>query len=299
VGVPAGVPPPVGARATAPRGCTALPPTAVLRRGSGSGLERMYVFLALLQQLDLDGLPDRPAERRPAPARVAVPTADKKGLVTGAPRGPFWAAGVRVGADVKLFDPWRGARDPVHLNQLRADPGAAKGWFADPANVGGVTPKTSRRRSRPLFSPSGERAGAADGRGRRAPEGRAGRAAVVLGGDAEGRVPRTPKPAFWNPPERPAAPAAWSLRAGGPAVPAVRPRRGRPRPGRRRLYDLYRREQLPAGGRSGCPRRSPRPGPPAARGGRRGACSGCRSSSRRTRASGSSAAASRTPPASW
>src|SRR5262249_51798638 len=33
---------------------TALPPTAVLRRGFGSGLERMYVFLALLQQLGLD-----------------------------------------------------------------------------------------------------------------------------------------------------------------------------------------------------------------------------------------------------
>jgi len=34
---------------------TALPPTALLRRGFGSGLERMYVFLALLQQLELDG----------------------------------------------------------------------------------------------------------------------------------------------------------------------------------------------------------------------------------------------------
>lgn len=119
---------------------TALPPVAVLRRGYGSGLERMYVFLALAQQLELDacliGGPDAgttEARTNKEPI-IAYPDSGAK-----APRGPFWAVGVRVGTDVRLFDPWRGSAFPVTLNQLRANPDAAKAWFEDKANTSAVT----------------------------------------------------------------------------------------------------------------------------------------------------------------
>ncbi len=133
--------------ANRPEGATALPPTAVLRRGSGSGLERMYVFLALLQQLELDGCLIGAPDAGTQPAGLPVLTADNKAFVTGALRGPFWAVGVRVGGDVKLFDPWRGQPFPVTLSQLRANPDAAKEWFAAPANIS-AQPSTARRRRR-------------------------------------------------------------------------------------------------------------------------------------------------------
>ncbi len=119
---------------------TALPPVAVLRRGYGSGLERMYVFLALAQQLELDacliGGPD---------AGTIEARTNKEPIITytdsgaKAPRGPFWAVGVRVGGDVRLFDPWRGVAFRVTLNQLKANPDTEKAWFEDKANVSGAT----------------------------------------------------------------------------------------------------------------------------------------------------------------
>jgi len=109
-----------------------VPPTAVLRRGSGSGLERAYVLLAVLQQLDLDGV------------LVGLPeSADRDwtyrpGKETGSPRGPFWAVGVRAGADVLLFDPWRGEPLPGPggqgvgtLVQVKANPDQLKAWRED------------------------------------------------------------------------------------------------------------------------------------------------------------------------
>jgi hypothetical protein len=142
-------------RAAATFATTALPPTMVLRRGSGSGLERMYVFLALAQQLGLDacliGSPARepkvPPDQLPSTGLMtvtgvaAVPNSPEAldGIAANAPRGPFWAVGVRDGADVVLFDPWRGQPFPVTLAQLRANPDAAKGWFEDKANLSRVT----------------------------------------------------------------------------------------------------------------------------------------------------------------
>lgn len=120
-----------------------LPPTAVLRRGHGSGLERMYVFLALLQQLELNGC----LIGGPKPGPLLAPymvgpirtAADVEAAFAASPRGPFWAVGVRVGNDVRLFDPWRGQPFPMTLNQLKANPDAAKAWFEDKANIAGVT----------------------------------------------------------------------------------------------------------------------------------------------------------------
>ncbi|MCI0700069.1 MAG: hypothetical protein L0241_03165 [Planctomycetia bacterium] len=123
---------------------TALPPTAILRRGYGSGLERMYVFISLLQQLELDGcLIGRP-DAGPSTTQFHVNSPVTKpeelaAVVAIAPRGPFWAVGVRIGNDVKLFDPWRGEPFPVMLSQLKAKPESAKAWFEDKANVSGAT----------------------------------------------------------------------------------------------------------------------------------------------------------------
>ena len=138
---PGGLPPPELARLAfdwvcrqvylQPWGATAetfvaVPPTAALRRGWGVGLERAYVFLALLQQLGLDGCLVGPPDAAEQPARSGP-------VVAGAPRGPFWAAGVLVGNDILLFDPWAarpvpgpGGKGVATLAQVRADPALAK-----------------------------------------------------------------------------------------------------------------------------------------------------------------------------
>ena len=122
---------------------SALPPVYVLRRGYGSGLERMYVFLAVLQQLGLDGcLIGPPGSEKITAGFVAL--GPDKSVLTGAPRGPFWAVGVRMGNDVRLYDPWRGQAFPVPLGQLKSNPDAQKAWFEDKANVSGITPALAK-----------------------------------------------------------------------------------------------------------------------------------------------------------
>lgn len=108
-----------------------LPPAFVLRRGSGNELERAYVFLALLQQLGLDGcligLPD--AEQAQATRLMKQDPL---------PASPFWAVGVRVGSELYLFDPVRGQPFPAQnragvgtLKELQADPTLLKPWQDD------------------------------------------------------------------------------------------------------------------------------------------------------------------------
>lgn len=113
---------------------TALSPTYVLRRGNGSGLERAYVFLALLQQMRLDGCLVGPPSAGDKPAGLVVTGPDGKPTA----KGPFWAVGVRVGAEVLLFEPWRGLPIPgpggkgiATLAQVRANPDQLRGWLDD------------------------------------------------------------------------------------------------------------------------------------------------------------------------
>jgi hypothetical protein len=221
---------------------TVLPPTAVLRRGFGSGIERMYVFLALLQQLGLDGClvggPDAGAvQSRQGPA-LNYPTV--KGIQV--PRGPFWAAGVRVGNDVRLFDPFRGQPFPVTLGQLKANPEAAKGWFEGNANLSGATPDDAKKATAFLAVPVNAlspRMALFDAKmkpdlGARFAFDRKSLEAM------RGAFP-DPKPAFWNPPDDPFAYGRASRSylplelGGGDRTP--------PSPGR--LYESSMREQIP------------------------------------------------------
>jgi hypothetical protein len=121
----------------------AVPPTYSLRRGSGSGLERAYVFLAVLQQLGLDG------------CLIGPPTAQNKMTIVLGPNGksvlqngPFWAVGVRSGAEILLFDPWRGEPFPGPdgksigtLAQVTSNPDQLKAWFAQKDSPNPLTPE--------------------------------------------------------------------------------------------------------------------------------------------------------------
>lgn len=113
-----------------------VPPTYILRRGWGAGLERAYVFLALSQQMGMDAL------------LVGVPDADQQEpcpifpLDTKIrPRGPIWALGVRAGKDVLLFDPWRGEAFPAAYAQVTANPDLMKPWREDKVRPWEVPPE--------------------------------------------------------------------------------------------------------------------------------------------------------------
>jgi len=115
----------------------AFPPASILRRGSGSALERAYVFLALLQQMGLDGCLVGP----PGAAEVARSSAlspDNKSILSGGPTRPFWAVGVRIekdkSAEIRLYDPFRGEVFPATLAQLKAAPEKHKAWLEDKAS---------------------------------------------------------------------------------------------------------------------------------------------------------------------
>jgi hypothetical protein len=109
-----------------------LPPVPVwyiLQRGSGSGLERAYVFLAMLRQIGLDGCligPPGGADQMSYHAERAI----------GKPEfAIFWAVGVRIGAEVYLFDPWNGRAYPgpkgqgiAALRQAQTDEGLVGEW---------------------------------------------------------------------------------------------------------------------------------------------------------------------------
>jgi hypothetical protein len=115
----------------------AVPPTFVLRRGCGSALERMYVFLALLQQMDFEGCLIGPPDARKIENYDAIGS-DRMTPLPGGPPRPFWAVGVRIGSDIKLYDPWRGEAFPAQLSTLKANPEAHNNWFESAANLSGT-----------------------------------------------------------------------------------------------------------------------------------------------------------------
>ncbi|MBY0513597.1 MAG: hypothetical protein K2P78_06760, partial [Gemmataceae bacterium] len=122
----------------------AVPPTYILRRGSGTGLERAYVLLALLQQMNLDACLIGPPEAGTKPTGHLVTGRDGKPL-TGSPKGPFWAVGVRVENDIVLYDPWWSQPlpgtdgKPATLSQVKANPEVLRVWVDSPNPVWGVT----------------------------------------------------------------------------------------------------------------------------------------------------------------
>ncbi|HEY8505000.1 MAG TPA: hypothetical protein VIL46_10495 [Gemmataceae bacterium] len=127
----------------------AAPATYVALRGSGDGLERSYVFLALLQQLGLDGCLVGPPSARDRPSFEPERLRGEK------PRpqpSPFWAVGARVGQDVLLFEPvsgvpWPapGGKGTATLADLRAGPEAFEGFLAATPALSGVKPEELRR----------------------------------------------------------------------------------------------------------------------------------------------------------
>jgi len=111
-----------------------LPPVPVwfiLQRGSGSGLERAYVFLAFLRQIGLDGYLIGPAGSADKPSYQMDPGSARPTFAT------FWAVGVRIGPEVYLFDPWAGRAYPgpkgqgvATFRQAQTDDGLLGEWKA-------------------------------------------------------------------------------------------------------------------------------------------------------------------------
>src|SRR5579883_2230268 len=229
---------PVGGQAYEP---TALPPTTVLRRGFGSGLERMYVFLALLQQLELEGCLIGGTDAGRTESRMGVPISYPHLTQFKVPRGPFWAVGVRVGNDVRLFDPWRGQPFPVTLNQLRAKPEDAKTWFEDKANISGATLDDARKATVFLAVPVNALSPRMAAFETHLKSELGVKVAYDLKSLQSMQAALNPKPEFWNPPNDPfaygrVARSYWPLDMGGsdrtPQSPA-------------RLYETSLREQIP------------------------------------------------------
>ncbi len=102
------------------------PPWWVLQAGSGSSLDRVYVFLAALRQLGLDGCLVGPPELATS---TSIATTKQPGAK---PRfAPVRAVGVRIDTEIFLFDPVEG--QPLYfdgkiatLAQLRNNPANTK-----------------------------------------------------------------------------------------------------------------------------------------------------------------------------
>jgi hypothetical protein len=111
-----------------------LPPVPVwyiLQRGSGSGLERAYVFLAFLRQIGLDACLIGPAGSADNLSYQMDPGSARPTFAA------FWAVGVRIGPAVYLFDPWAGRAYPgpkgqgvATLRQAQSDDGLLGEWKA-------------------------------------------------------------------------------------------------------------------------------------------------------------------------
>ena len=134
----------------------AIPTTYALQRGSGSGLERAYVFLAILQQMGIDGCLIGP----PGSDAKTTATIGADGKPPANPNGPFWAVGARIGKDILLFEPWRGEPFPGPagkgigtLAQIKNDPNQFKAWIDDKSDPWKVTLDDVKRATAVLAVP--------------------------------------------------------------------------------------------------------------------------------------------------
>jgi hypothetical protein len=112
----------------------ALPPTSALRRGGGSARERDFIFLGLLEQLDLEG------------CMVALPAAPDQAAVR------YWLPGVLIDKEIYLFDTRLGLPLPglkgsgvATLAQLRSQPDLLQALPADDKNRYDVTAEQARK----------------------------------------------------------------------------------------------------------------------------------------------------------
>jgi len=203
----------------------------------------MYVFLALVQQMGLDGCLVGPPDAAKLTAGYLAIAPDES-IQTGAPRGPFWAVGVRIEADnkpdIKLYDPWRGEAFPATFSKLKTDSSAYKNWFEDRAAVSGVSSEDIRgahvflTASVNALSP---RMAMLDRKLKDAVD-----AKLVIDPAVMRDRFSDPKPAFWNPPnDRNAYPRTARMflpvDQGGAA--------DRTDPNGRAVYDQYRAALLP------------------------------------------------------
>ncbi len=116
------------------RNVPAAPPWFSLEAGCGSGLDRAYAFLGVLQQLKLDGCLIGP------PAIFETPVAQNDNRKDAFQRvfTPIRAVGVRIGKDIYLFDPFKSKAIPgavgdriATLAEVRNQPERLKAWAPD------------------------------------------------------------------------------------------------------------------------------------------------------------------------
>ena len=173
----------------------ALAPTYVLRRGYGSGLERMYVFLGLLQQMGLDGCLLGPPDVKSVLSYLMPNSTDPTSCwaARAVHSGPSaFASGPTSGSTI------RGARSiPSDIEPDEGEPEKYQAWFAsrrdafwnhrgqfEDAVLYFAVPVNSLRRRMVMLEEKLKPEVGANSRST---------------GRAQGRVP-DPKPIYWNPP---------------------------------------------------------------------------------------------------
>ncbi|HEV3386321.1 MAG TPA: hypothetical protein VG097_15980, partial [Gemmata sp.] len=178
---------------------SALPPAYVLRRGCGSALERMYVFLALLQQMNLDGCLIGPPGAKKIEEWDAIGP-DRATPLPGGPARPFWAVGVRFGSDIKLYDPWRGEAFPTYLSSLKANPEAHNNWFENAANLALTKPDDVKKAMVYLAVPVNSLSPRMELLSQKLSKEGVGVRLAINPAQLIAAFPE-PKPTFWNPPD--------------------------------------------------------------------------------------------------
>ncbi len=203
----------------------------------------MYVFLSLLQQMGLDGCLIGPPDAGNKPAGYVV-YGPGRTVITGTPRGPFWAVGVRIGNEIKLYDPWRGSAFPATLGKLKANPDEYKAWFEDKRERVGRDAEEVKKAAVYLATP----VNALSPRMAMLEDKLKAETDVNLAIDpvATRAAFPDPKPTYWNPPSDRFA----FGRTGRLFLPHEEGGADRTERGAVRVYDLYFRDQVPADDRA-------------------------------------------------